>query len=209
MGINMRVVGLTGGIASGKTKVAGILKEYFRMKVIYTDEIARMQMMQGGSSYPFVVEEFGREILLSDGEINRAKLASIVFGNETLKLKLNELTHPRVKISVLEEIRELSKCDNYRAVFVETALLIEAGYTEFCDEVWYVHALESERRERLFLSRGFTKDKIENILSGQCTEEEFYRYADHVIKNGNQVTEEEIIRQIQQIIDRWELQWKV
>lgn len=200
----MKVVGLTGGIGCGKTTVAGILETHFSMKVIYADEIAKEHMEKGGISYEGVVKEFGSEILLIDGEIDRKKLSEIIFSDINARKKLNDLTHPQVTKVILDEIKELKEFGAFKGVFIETALLIEAGYKEYCDEVWYIHATEEERKNRLIKSRNFSEEKVRKVIENQICEEEFFNNADKVIENGDQVTVKDIMEQILSYVEDWE-----
>ena len=153
----MKVIGITGGIGSGKSLVARIMQDKYGARYIDTDQIAREQMEPGGASYDGVVQYFGREILLEDGRIDRTKLAQIVFEQKDKLQKLNELTHPQVLIAVNNEIETAKAEGNVPYVLIETALMIEAGSDYICDQVWYVHAPE-ERRNRL-KHRNYTDEK--------------------------------------------------
>lgn len=197
----MKIIGLTGGIGSGKTTVAGILEKHFSLKVIYTDDIAREQMSKGGVSYQKVVDEFGQDILMPDGEIDKDKLSDIIFNDENKKKKLNGLTHPPVKVYIFDTIRELEELGTFKILFIETALLIEAGYSEFCDEVWYVYAPEDERRDRLKRFRNMDDDKIDSIFAKQCTDEEYRICADRVLNNENAITVYEMFEQLLSFIE--------
>lgn len=196
----MKVIGLTGGVGSGKSTVADIITKHFKVYVIYTDEIAREQMEVGGVSYHRVVREFGDGILKENGEIDRAKLASIVFADEKKLLRLNDLTHPEVLKEVLATIEQLKREGSYQAVLIETALLKEAGYVSFCDEVWYVYASEQVRRERLKKGRGYSDEKIDGLFAKQKKEAEFLEYCTKTIENGADASKESILQQIQQMI---------
>lgn len=196
----MKVIGLTGGAGSGKSTVAEIIVKNFRVYAIYTDEIARRQMQKGGSSYQGVVKEFGEDILGLDKEIDRKKLAMIVFTDEKKLLRLNELTHPQVLIEVQARIGKLKEEGHYEAVLVETALLKEAGYVSFCDEVWYVYASEEDRRERLKNNRNYSDSKIDDLFSKQKRDAEFREYCTSVIHNGKGKSEDDIIAQISNLL---------
>jgi dephospho-CoA kinase len=199
MVITMKVIGLTGGIGSGKSRVADLLQKEFLAYVIYTDEIARDQMRQGGCSYEKVVKQFGREILDDSGEIDRNKLAKIIFQKEELVKLMNSLTHPNVHQEVLRQIEEVkSKGKHYSAIFVETALLFEAGYQNFCDEIWYVHAPITDRMKRLRESRGYSEEKIESIIKKQKSEEYFLKNSTVIIENGNDVKLDDLKLQLSQ-----------
>lgn len=180
----MKVIGLTGGIGSGKSTVANILKEQFHGYAIFTDDVARDLMEPGKASYNAVVDYFGTSILKEDGTIDRNKLASIVFADENKLKKLNSLTHPLVMDYVFEKVRQLQQLGTYPFVVIESALLIQAGYGPYCDEIWYVRVSDETRRKRLKESRGYTDEKIDSILAKQMTDEEFEHHATHIIDNN-------------------------
>lgn len=204
----MKVIGLTGGVGSGKSYVAGLITRNFQILHISTDDIARQQMEPGGASYDAVVENFGREILNEDKSIDRAALGRIVFNNDELLEKLNSITHPNVKkelfriIDVVRSNRVMSimygRPQPYKAVLVETAILKEAGYEEFCDEVWYVHCPLEQRIRRLEKSRGYSREKSLSIIDSQADDEEFLSYATLVIENPDNVVEREIISKVRE-----------
>lgn len=200
-GYYMKVIGLTGGIGSGKSRVADLLQKEFLAYVIYTDEIAKDQMKQGGCSYEKVVKQFGSEILDDSGDIDRNKLAKTIFQKEELVKLLNSLTHPNVHIEVLRQIEEVKSKDKlYSAIIVETALLFEAGYQDFCDEIWYVHAPIADRIKRLKESRGYSEEKIDSIIRKQKSEEFFLKNSTVIIENGNDVKPDELRLQCEQYL---------
>lgn len=179
----MKVIGLTGGIGSGKSLVAKILKENYNAYILLTDEIAKEQMRPGGASYLEIVAHFGTGILSEDGNIDRNKLAGIIFEDKEKRLKLNEITHPKVLAAVEAKISSLKEKDEYPYLVVETALMIEAGYDYICDEVWYVYAPEEERRLRLKKERSYSDDKIDLIFSNQSRDNAFRTKFPKVIEN--------------------------
>lgn len=184
----MKVIGITGGIGSGKSLVAKILKEKYNAIVLDTDGIAREQMEPDGICYPEVVEYFGSEILSEDGTIDRKKLAVIVFDDPDKLQKLNELTHPKVLVAVNEVIKTLREKKTVPYIIVETALMIESGYDHICDEVWYVFTPEEERRKRLKLDRDYSDDKINSIFERQSKAEAFRSKFPKVIENVGDIT---------------------
>lgn len=190
------VIGLTGGVGSGKSTVSKICEERFDMRIITTDDVAREQMEKGGVSFDAVVSEFGPEILAEDGNIDRGKLAGIVFEQQEKRLLLNDLTHPNVINYIIEEIKKERERRRTEFVLIETALLFEAGIDAICDAVWYVYASEHDRTERLMSSRGYTKEKCRSIMDSQKKEEEFKLLCDHTIANGNGTTRPETEAQI-------------
>ncbi len=196
----MKVIGLTGGIGSGKSLVAEILEKKYRAYLLNTDAIAKKQMEPGGESYLEVVEYFGSEILTEDNSIDRAKLAAIIFEDSEKRLKINEITHPKVLKTVTEEIETIREQGTHPYLVVETALMIEAGYDYICDEVWYVHAPEQERRARLKSSRSYSDEKIDSIFSNQSKEDTFRAKFEKVVENVGDVKELE--SQIDELLEK-------
>jgi dephospho-CoA kinase len=179
----MKVIGLTGGIGSGKSLVANILRDKYKAYILDTDSIAKAQMEPGGASYEEVVNYIGESILETDGRINRSKLASIIFDDKDKRLKINEITHPKVLEQVKAEIQAVRDSGTVPYLLVETALMMEAGYDYICDEVWYVYASEEERRERLKRDRSYTDEKINSIFQNQSKEEAFRKTFSKVVEN--------------------------
>ena len=199
----MKIIAITGGIGSGKSYVANIMSLYFNVLHINTDEMARKQMMKGRESYNRVVEAFRDKIpdLLDENEeINRPVLSKYVFSNPNELKKLDDLTHPVVIDAIKEIIQEEKQRDFYEAVLIESALVYESGIDNICDEVWYVYAPVETRVKRLTDSRGYSREKIDSVLSGQMDEQEFLKKCDKVIKNGDDSTVTDLIRQISDLL---------
>ena len=193
----MKIIGLTGGIGSGKSFVAEIAEKNFPILNINTDEIARTQMLYGGKSYYKVVEEFSGysdKLLCENGEIDRKVLARIALSDEKLLKKLDEITHPAVIDEILSIISFQKEKNDYCAVLIETALLYEAGIDKICDEVWYVYAPLGTRIKRLKETRGYDEEKIESFFKRQKPEEEFLGKADRTVPNGADVTASDMIK---------------
>jgi dephospho-CoA kinase len=179
----MKVIGLTGGIGSGKSLVADIMKEQYGAYIIDTDRIAREQMEPGGASYQEVVDCFGTSILADDGTIDRSRLASLVFDDKAKRLRINEITHPKVLTTVRRQIDQHRLLQDIPYLLIETALMIESGYDFVCDEVWYVFAPEEQRRSWLRSERGYSNEKIDAIFQNQCKAQEFRDRFPKVIEN--------------------------
>ncbi len=184
----MKVIGLTGGIGSGKSLVAKILKEKYGAYILYTDHIAKQQMEPGGASYNEVVEYFGKDILAEDGAIDRGKLSAVIFEDREKRLKINEITHPKVLDAVKTEINDVREQGNAPYLVVETALMLEAGYDYICDEVWYVYTPEEERRQRLKKERNYTDEKIDAIFANQSKDEAFRARFTKVVENTGDIS---------------------
>ena len=194
------VIGITGGIGSGKSVVTSLLRDKFDAAVIDTDTIGHEVMETGKSAYKKVVEIFGKKVLAEDGSIDRKKLGSLVFGNRELLSKLNSIIHPAVEAEVDKRIAEFTK-KKYKYIALETALLIKVGYNRKCDKVWFVYADKDIRLKRLYDNRGIDKEKAGKIFESQNTEEEFRQIADDVINNSGSEAETEI--QIKNILESY------
>ena len=194
------VIGITGGIGSGKSVVTSLLRDKFDAAVIDTDTIGHEVMETGKSAYKKVVEIFGKKVLAEDGSIDRKKLGSLVFGNRELLYKLNSIIHPAVEAEVDKRIAEFTK-KKYKYIALETALLIKVGYNRKCDKVWFVYADKDIRLKRLYDNRGIDKEKAIKIFESQNSEEEFRQIADDIIDNSGSEAETEI--QIKNILESY------
>jgi dephospho-CoA kinase len=180
----MKVIGITGGVGSGKSTILTLLKEHFNSYIIMADDVAKETMEPGQPGYQKVIELFGDEILNQDKTINRKKLAEIVFSSPNKRIVLNSIIHPLVKKSILEKINELKIKEEYDYIFIEAALLIEDHYEVICDELWYIYVPQVLRRDRLKASRGYSDEKIDNIFHSQLSEEVYTSKCQHRIDNS-------------------------
>ena len=195
----MKVIGLTGGIGSGKSTVASLLQEKYHGYVIYSDDVAKLLMEPGQISYTLIVKAFGTEVLDDNKEIDRKKLASVVFNNSEKLALLNSLTHPYVEKYILEDIKRVKETGQYPFAVVETALLFQVNYHRFCDVVWAVIAKDELRRQRLKESRGYTDAKIDSIIEKQMTNDEFQKYTTHILENSGDINN--LDKQIQNMLE--------
>ncbi|SHF12153.1 dephospho-CoA kinase [Thermoanaerobacter uzonensis DSM 18761] len=179
----MQVIGLTGGIASGKSTVSKLLKKMGAM-VIDADIVSREIMVKGTEAYNKIVEYFGKEILKEDGEIDRKKLGNIVFADRRKLKKLNEITHPIIIERIKEKIEEERKKNQQKAIVLDAALLIEMKLYKMVDEVWLV-VVDSKTQIKRIMERDKLsyKDAINRIKS-QMPLDEKMKYADFIINNS-------------------------
>lgn len=195
----MKIIGLTGGVGSGKSTVAKLLKDKYNAHLLIADDIAREYMNKGEISYQLIVDYFGSDILDDQEEIDRKKLAGIVFVHEEKLKILNSFIHPHVKDKILKEITRLKKQEPDSIAIVESAILFEVSYQEFCDEVWYVNAADEIRRIRLKNNRNYTDEKINSILANQLTEDEYMKRSHHVIYNND--SEDKLMKEIELLLE--------
>ena len=187
----MKVIGLTGGVGSGKSLVAQILKEETGAELVITDDIGHIVMAKTGSAFDLVVERFGNEIVSKSGEIDRKKLADIVFNDKKAIKDLNDIVHPKVKEYIEQYIE--SRKEKAGNIILESAILFETGCDKYCDEIWYVYVPGDIRIERLKESRGYSVQKCEAVMASQKPDEFYISRSDRVIKNDGSV---EMLREI-------------
>ena len=178
----MRKIGITGGVGSGKSKVLEYLGSIAGVVVYQADFIARNLQMPGQKCYEAIVAHFGRKILNEDQTIDRKRLSELVFRDKEELQILNPLVHPAVNQRIEELIREEEKKGTNLFV-LEAALLTEDVYRQMLDEIWYVYAEKSVRRERLRSSRNYTDEKITSMINAQPSEERFRTFCDKMIDN--------------------------
>lgn len=182
----MKVLGITGGVGSGKSRILYDLENDYGAYVIEADKLAHELMQPEMAVYNKIVEEFGKDIL-EDSEpynIDRNKLGSIVFQNEEQLKKLNSISHPIVKETIKERIRTAREEGRIKLLVIEAALLIQDGYEEICDEIWYVWVSREERIKRLMAQRGYTVEKCNSIFDSQEPDEYYKKYANFTINNN-------------------------
>ena len=180
----MLLVGLTGGIGSGKSTVAGLLAER-GAAVIDADDLARRAVAPGTEGLDRVVETFGREILGPDGDIDRSRLAAIVFGDPTKLRALESIVHPEVARLYAEALEPLRETD--RIVVYSVPLLAERGMAEGFDVVVVVVSDIDRRIERLMRDRGMTPEQVRERAAAQLSDEERARVADVLLDNDGEL----------------------
>lgn len=200
----MKIIGVTGGVGSGKTELLHYIEKNYRCRILLADEASHEVMQKGGRIYEPLVALLGSSVLDSSGEINRKEMAARIFSHEELLGRVNALIHPAVREFILEAVaeeREKAAAGADDAVdyfFLEAALLIECGYRSVVDEMWYIYCDLAVRRERLKKSRGYSDEKIDSILSSQLTEVEFRSGSDVIIDNSGNL--EDAYRQIREAL---------
>ena len=185
----MKVYGITGGAGTGKSEVIKMLQENFGGCVIMSDEVARELMQKGNISYQLIVEYFGRDILMDDGEIDRKKLADHVFNNKEALEKLNSMTHPYVKNEIRKLIAEAEASGECRFVALESAILLECGYEDICDEFWYVYTKPEIRRQRMKETRNYSDEKVDSVMRNQQPDEVLFEQCSFVIENNTTLSD--------------------
>lgn len=181
------VIGLTGGIATGKSTISSILKE-LGAYIVDADIIARSVVQKGEKAYNEIVQHFGRKILMPNGEINRKKLGHIVFSDsEKLKL-LNQITHPEIIGRIKDKVEEY-KDVGAKVIVIDAAILIEVGLDWYCDSIWLVSVDKETQIRRLMERDKFAYSDALNRINSQYANEKKSQFADVIIDNNEPIEE--------------------
>ena len=178
----VRVIGLVGGIGSGKSTVAHLLEEQGAM-VLDADAIGHQVYRRGTEGFAAVVAAFGQGIVGDDGEIDRKRLGGIVFSDPARLDQLNRIVHPLIRGEITQRIDRIRRDAQVPLLVVEAAILLEAGWRDLVDEVWVVTAGRGQVIGRLESQRGLSAAEADARIARQMTDEERRRAADLVIRN--------------------------
>ncbi|MEY8348794.1 dephospho-CoA kinase [Bacillus cereus] len=195
------VIGLTGGIASGKSTVSQMFRE-LSIPVIDADIIAREVVEQGKEAYKEIVEVFGKDVLQVDGELDRQKLGSIVFHNEEKRLQLNKIVHPAVRKEMNAQ-KDMYIKEGVQAVVLDIPLLFESKLTALVDRIVVVAVSPRMQLERLMKRNGFTEEDAKARIDSQMPLAEKVTLANKVIYNDGTIAETKA--QLQLILKEWNI----
>jgi dephospho-CoA kinase len=184
------VIGLTGNIATGKSEVRRMLEKLGAFG-IDADRLAHQVIAKGEPAYTKVIQSFGEQILDKDGQINRGKLAQIVFSDPAALACLESIVHPEVRRKVNSLVTHASES----VIVIEAIKLIEAGYPELCDEIWVTYAPLQVQLNRLMQQRGLTEAIARQRISAQPAQEDKIAAADVVI--NNEVSLDDVRQQVE------------
>ena len=195
----MRFIGITGGVGAGKSAILDYLSRKDGVRVMLADEIAHDLMEPGTDCFEKIRKQFQMEdIWTDDGKLDRLKLAQVIFADVEKRNILNGIVHPAVKKYVIAEAKKERMEGKRKLLVLEAALLIEEHYDEICDELWYIYTREEIREARLMESRGYSKEKVQQIFSSQLKEAEYRKHCSVVIDNNEGL--EEMQRQIDEAV---------
>ena len=197
----MKIIGITGGVGSGKSQVLSFVQKEYQGYVCEADRVAWDLQNPGQSCYAQIVDIFGADVLNDDQTIDRKKLGGIVFANPEKLQRLNRIMHPEVKKAILKIIGA-EKEKGTTLFFLEAALFFEDSYDELCDEVWYIYTNEEIRRSRILSSRDYDDEKVTAIMKSQKSDAFFREKSHRVIDNNGDFSQ--TILQIKEVVDKWE-----
>jgi dephospho-CoA kinase len=194
----MKRLGITGGIASGKSVVAGMLRG-MGFHVIDADALGHTLMEPGTRAYSEILAEFGEGVAGADGRIDRGKLGAMVFADRGKLERLNGILHPRVQEEIVRRFGEWEKSGVRDAAFVEAALLVEAGYQKNLDGLVVAWCRPEQQMERL-LARGLSEEEARRRIAAQMPAEEKLKFAAEKIDCSGSM--EETRRQVEKLAAR-------
>ena len=194
-----RIIGLTGGIASGKSTVTSYLKEK-GYAVIDADRVVHDLQAQGGELYQALVEHFGTEILLDTGDLNRPALAERIFSSQNEIAWSNQVQGEMIRKALARERDRLAETEDL--FFMDIPLLIEQGYLDWFDQVWLVYVTEDTQLERLMERNALTEDQVRDRLAAQMSLEEKKALVDLVIDNNSK--RDHLYQQIDRVLEQIE-----
>lgn len=189
-----KVIGLTGGVGSGKSRVLDILEQEYGATVIQADLVAKELMEPGADGYGKLKAIYGNQILGEDGAIDRPKMADLMFRDSAMRETVNGIIHPLVWASIRRQIQAASG----PFVVVEAALPDE-NHRDIYTELWYVYTSEENRMARLLEGRGYSREKSRSIMDSQLPEQQFRAMADAVVDNNGSL--EDTRRQIGRLLN--------
>ncbi|MFF2450473.1 dephospho-CoA kinase [Neobacillus sp. NPDC058068] len=195
------VIGLTGGIASGKSTVSKMFKE-MDIPVVDADVEARLAVEKGEPAYNKIIAEFGAEILMENGEIDRPKLGSIIFHHGEKRRLLNEIVHPEVRRRMTEQI-EVAKQNGESVIVLDIPLLFESKLTYMVDKTILVYVDSETQLQRLIDRNQLSNDDAEARVRSQMPLADKVKLADEVIDNNG--TLEETKKQLTDLLNRWRI----
>lgn len=196
----MKIVGLTGGISSGKSTVSSYLKQ-LKIPVIDADEVARKVVEPNSQGAIEIRKAFGSDVFEEDGSLNRQKLGSLIFSNAENRQKLDELLQPLIKIMILDEIEEYRQ-KGETMIVLDLPLLFEKQYEELCEEIIVVYIPKELQLERLMRRNQYTKQEALSRIDSQLSIEEKRKRATVLLDNQG------TIQQLYQQVEQWLVETK-
>ena len=190
----MKIVGLTGGISSGKSTVSSYLKQ-LKIPVIDADEVARKVVEPNSQGAIEIRKAFGSDVFEEDGSLNRQKLGALIFSNAENRQKLDNLLQPLIKIMILEKIEEYRQ-KGETMIVLDLPLLFEKQYEELCEEIIVVYVPRELQLERLMRRNQYTKQEALSRIDSQLSIEEKRKRATVLL--DNQGTIQQLYHQVEQ-----------
>ena len=186
----VRVIGITGGVGAGKSRILQILQEEYHARILLADEVAAELEEPGKEGYRLLVERFGKGILKDDKRLDRSAFAELIFKDERALHDVNAIIHPLTWQLLCETVEELAGQAGENGILIAVeAALFDGQSRRLCDALWFIDTSEENRIRRLIESRGYTREKCQSIIHNQPCREDFLALADSVIDNNGTIAE--------------------
>ena len=180
----MKVIGIIGGVGSGKSEITKYISKHFKACVIIADQVGHEVLEKDSPAYGVIVDYFGTTILDEHQNIDRKMLGNIVFKDKKSLDWLNKTAHPLIYNKVTDKIYEAKNNQAYELIVFEAAIMVEAHWLNLVDYVWLITCSETVRIERLMKNRHLPEEKIKNIIANQQSDQILGEYADTIIDNS-------------------------
>ncbi|WP_303125908.1 dephospho-CoA kinase [uncultured Streptococcus sp.] len=181
-----KIIGITGGIASGKSTVVAEIRKH-GYQVIDADQVVHELQVKGGKLYQALCNWLGTDILQENGELDRKKLGQLIFSSKDMLEKSSRLQNGIIREELARRRDELAKTQ--KVFFMDIPLLIEHDYMEWFDDIWLVHLDEKTQLERLVMRNHFSKEEAKKRMASQMSTEAKKPYADKLLDNSGDLTE--------------------
>lgn len=198
-GVFVMIIGLTGSIASGKSTVARMLGEY-GLPIVDADVVARVVVEPGKDTLAKIAEAFGQDVITEKGEMDRAKVGSIIFRDESKRKVLNEIMHPAIRAEMLRQ-REEHFANGAKTVIMDIPLLFESKLQHYVEKILVVTVSEEIQLQRLMERNNLSEEEAHARISSQLPLSEKEKGADAVINNNGTI--EETREQLEMVLRKW------
>ncbi len=201
----MKIIGITGGIGSGKSTVSGALRDLGAV-VVDADVISRNVTAVGAKAYAELVEYFGNEIIGDNGELDRKKLAAISFNDKVKLHALNCITHKYIAEKLYDTVELIKNSGKSDIIVIDAAIPLEKGFLDLADEVWVVTCERETRIKRIMERSGFTYEEAEDRINSQLRDEEYLNLADEILYNNDslEALEQAVVKLFLQKKQEWQ-----
>lgn len=195
------IIGITGSSGAGKSTVCEILKEEYDIQVLNADKITKQLSQKGNQYLKDIVTLFGQEILQENGELDRPKLANIIYYNENKRKQLNQCTFKHIHVVLKEKIQEILSKNENAVIAIDAPLLFEAKLEDICNFVIAVIAKDKELQIDRIVQRDYiTREQAEKRLQAQMPDEFYTEKSQYTIVNNGEI--EEIEHQVKEILEK-------
>lgn len=185
--MSSKIIGITGGVGSGKSTVLDYLKNKYKAHIIMADDIGHEALEPGTKTHEMIVEHFGQKITDDNKTISHKKLADIIFNNDKERNYINTIIHPYALDRIKAELKKYNDSDNMTVI--ETALMFETTCDRLCDEVWGVITDDEIRIDRLINTRNYSREKAIALIASQLSNAELINKCDRIITNNDSYEE--------------------